>query len=157
MTDDARTAPPSAPDDARVPRRTVLDLALGATATGVGLLALAPAVRFAAPPDAPAVGSHGSLVGRREEFAENTARVVTLDGEPVLVLAMPGGDFRAFAARCTHLGCVVAYSPAREQIECPCHGGRFGCDGRVLAGPPPSPLRELTVVVRRDEVLVVRG
>jgi len=27
----------------------------------------------------------------------------------------------------------------------------------VLAGPPPSSLRELPVVVRRDEVMVVRG
>ncbi|MBP6834012.1 MAG: Rieske 2Fe-2S domain-containing protein [Deltaproteobacteria bacterium] len=155
MTDDARTVP--APDATPMARRTLLDLAVGATASGVGLLALLPAVRFATPPAQPTPGASGSVVGRREEFGENTARVVNLDGEPVLVLALPGGDFRAFMARCTHLGCVVSYNPAREQIECPCHGGRFGCDGRVLAGPPPSALRELPVVVRRDEVMVVRG
>ena len=154
MTDEAKTA--RAPEEPLVVRRTLLDIALGATAGGVGLIALLPAMRFASPPVRPVPGARESLAGRRAEFAENSAKVVTLDGEPVLVLALPGGDFRAFAARCTHLGCVVRYNPARERIECPCHGGRFGCDGRVLAGPPPSPLRELAVLVRRDEVLVVR-
>ena len=78
-------------------------------------------------------------------------------GEAKVLVAVPGGDLRAFSARCTHLGCIVAYSAEREQIECPCHGGRFAADGRVLAGPPPSPLRELPVVLRGNEVLVVRG
>jgi Rieske Fe-S protein len=155
MTDEGKA--PEAPASPRVPRRSLLDLALGLTAGGVGLLALVPAVRFATPPERPGVDARGSLAGRREEFAENSAKVVVVDGEPVLVIALPGGDFRAFVARCTHLGCVVAYSPEREQIECPCHGGRFGLDGRVTAGPPPSPLRELTVLVRHDEVRVVRG
>ena len=151
MTDDAKT------DPALRARRAVLDLALGATAGGVGLLALLPAVRFATPPARPTLGAPAALAGRREDFAENSARVVSVEGEPVLVIALPGGEFRAFGARCTHLGCVVTYRPATEQIECPCHGGRCGADGRVLAGPPPSPLRELAVVVRRDEVLVMRG
>ncbi len=138
-------------------RRSLLDLALVATAGGIGALAMLPAVRFATPPARPVPGDRQARAGRRDEFAENSAKVVMLDGEPVLVIALSGGDLRAFEARCTHLGCVVAYSPARERIECPCHGGRFGADGRVLAGPPPSPLRELTVIVRRGEVFVVRG
>lgn len=150
MTDDAKT------DPALRARRAVLDLALGATAGGVGLLALLRgALRHAArPPDA---RRPRRARRARRDFAENSARVVSVEGEPVLVIALPGGEFRAFGARCTHLGCVVTYRPATEQIECPCHGGRFGADGRVLAGPPPSPLRELAVVVRRDEVLVMRG
>ena len=151
MTDDAK------PPAALHARRAVLDLALGATAGGVGVLAVLPAVRFATPPAQPGVGARAAVAGRREEFAENSAKVVHLDGEPVLVIALPGGEFRAFGARCTHLGCVVTYRPTTEQIECPCHGGRYGSDGRVLAGPPPSPLRELAVEVRRDEVLVLRG
>lgn len=155
MTDDAKTVPALA--DTPVARRTLLDLALGVTAGGIGAVALIPAVRFATPPDRPSLGTRQVRAGRRDEFAENSAKVVTLDGEPVLVVALPGGDIRAFSARCTHLGCVVAYSPAHERIECPCHGGHFGADGRVLGGPPPSPLRELAVIVRRDEVLVVRG
>jgi Rieske Fe-S protein len=147
------------PDDAEPDRarRSLLDLALGVTAGAVAGVALIPAARFATPPARPAPGAASARVGPRAELAENTARLVSLDGEPVLVIALPGGDLRAFAARCPHLGCVVGYSPEAEQIRCPCHGGRFGCDGRVLAGPPPSPLREVTVVVRRGDVLVERG
>jgi Rieske Fe-S protein len=30
---------------------------------------------------------------------------------------------------------------------CPCHGGAYDRDGRVVAGPPPQPLQRLAVRV----------
>lgn len=146
------------PDPApKVPRRRMLDLAITATAGSVGALALIPAIRFATPPAQPNVGASGVVAGRRDEFPENTARLVTLDGDPVLVVAIAGGEIRAFGARCSHLGCIVQYSSASEQLECPCHGGRYAVDGRVVAGPPPAPLREYLVQIHGGEVVVVRG
>lgn len=151
---DPKDPPEAAP---KVARRRVLDLAITATAGSIGAMALVPAIRFATPPVAPNFGASFVVAGRRDEFPEQTARLVTLDGEPVLVVALPGGEIRAFAARCSHLGCIVQYSSASEQIECPCHGGRYAVDGRVVAGPPPSPLREYPVQIHGGDVVVVRG
>jgi Rieske Fe-S protein len=62
--------------------------------------------------------------------------------------------FRAFALKCTHLGCTASWReegwPALGRTEpvlfCPCHDGVFDPKtGEVLAGPPPSPLPEILV------------
>ena len=56
------------------------------------------------------------------------------------------GKLHAVSARCTHLGCIVEWNGAERSWDCPCHGSRFGIDGRVIQGPAVSPLerRELT-------------
>jgi glycine/D-amino acid oxidase-like deaminating enzyme/nitrite reductase/ring-hydroxylating ferredoxin subunit len=46
-------------------------------------------------------------------------------------------------ARCTHLGCLVAFNNAETSWDCPCHGSRFGVDGSVIQGPAVHPLRRL--------------
>ena len=46
----------------------------------------------------------------------------------------------ALSATCTHLGCQVQWTAVDRRFRCPCHGGVFDADGRVLAGPPPRPL-----------------
>ena len=37
--------------------------------------------------------------------------------------------------RCPHLGCALRYNAAEHSWDCPCHGSRFGEDGRLLDGP----------------------
>ncbi|MHB9091306.1 MAG: QcrA and Rieske domain-containing protein, partial [Chloroflexota bacterium] len=49
-------------------------------------------------------------------------------------------EFVVFNPACTHLGCPYGWSAEQNQFLCPCHGGVFGIDGTVLAGPPPRPL-----------------
>lgn len=49
---------------------------------------------------------------------------------------------RAFAARCTHLGCRITRT-ADGLIVCPCHGSKFRMDGSVAAGPATRPLELL--------------
>jgi Rieske Fe-S protein len=39
------------------------------------------------------------------------------------------------------------------QLVCPCHGGTYDAKtGRVLGGPPPTPLPKIAVHVRNGEV-----
>jgi cytochrome b6-f complex iron-sulfur subunit len=66
-----------------------------------------------------------------------------------------GGTVEAFSAVCTHLGCVIQWQPAHDQVwYCPCHHGRYGRDGRVLGGPPPRPLTPIAASVRDGQVIV---
>jgi cytochrome b6-f complex iron-sulfur subunit len=43
-------------------------------------------------------------------------------------------------AVCTHLGCVVPWTPAANKFQCPCHGSQYAPDGSVVRGPAPLPL-----------------
>ena len=55
-----------------------------------------------------------------------------------------GGQLRAFAVTCPHLGCSYDFDDAKKHFLCPCHGSEFALDGRVLHGPATSPLSHLT-------------
>lgn len=55
------------------------------------------------------------------------------------------GAVHRHSAVCPHLGCIVQWNPNEKSWDCPCHGSRFDCDGRVLNGPAGSPLRPVDV------------
>ncbi|NUN48608.1 MAG: ubiquinol-cytochrome c reductase iron-sulfur subunit [Candidatus Brocadiae bacterium] len=73
----------------------------------------------------------------------------SLRGTPFTLLITPAGPV-AFSLACTHARCVVAWNAASSEFLCPCHGGRFDAAGRVVAGPPPAPLRRLEVADAGD-------
>jgi nitrite reductase/ring-hydroxylating ferredoxin subunit len=73
---------------------------------------------------------------------------LSITGELVLNRSA-GGSVRAFAARCTHLGCRLE-RVIDGVIVCGCHGSRFHADGSVAAGPAVRPLAELRVNPNRE-------
>ncbi|MFG2553905.1 FAD-dependent oxidoreductase [Streptomyces sp. NPDC048581] len=77
-----------------------------------------------------------------EDIPPGEGAVVRMDGGQYAVHRDEKGRLQAVSARCTHLGCVVAFNSAEQAWECPCHGSRFAPDGRILHGPAVRPLRK---------------
>ena len=75
-------------------------------------------------------------------------RVVS-GGHPVEVLRTTEG-ITARSLLCTHMGCEVRWNQGLRTYNCPCHGGVYGADGVVVAGPPGRALRSVPVRIEGD-------
>jgi glycine/D-amino acid oxidase-like deaminating enzyme/nitrite reductase/ring-hydroxylating ferredoxin subunit len=78
------------------------------------------------------------------------ARVCTRHGRLIAARRDADGTLTMLSARCTHLGCVVAYNQDERSWDCPCHGSRFNLDGTVLSGPATKPLPRLRLKTKVD-------
>ena len=67
--------------------------------------------------------------------------------ETVVYLDREGDGYRALSATCSHLGCRVSWNDQTRHFHCPCHGGVYDRDGKVVAGPPPAALSRVNVRV----------
>lgn len=45
------------------------------------------------------------------------------------------GEMEFFSAACPHLGGVLHWNSVEHSWDCPCHGSRFDCHGKVIEGP----------------------
>lgn len=78
---------------------------------------------------------------------------IVLSDEGVVLVRGEGDEVHAFSTTCTHQGCPVS-EVTGGQIICPCHGSAFDAGtGEVVAGPAPSPLEQIDVVVEGEDVL----
>jgi len=48
-----------------------------------------------------------------------------------------------YSAICPHLGCIVQWNAIEKSFDCPCHGSRFSCEGKLLNGPARTDLQSL--------------
>jgi glycine/D-amino acid oxidase-like deaminating enzyme/nitrite reductase/ring-hydroxylating ferredoxin subunit len=55
------------------------------------------------------------------------------------------GKLQAFSAVCPHLGCVVQWNGEEKSFDCPCHGSRFTCSGKVVNGPARTDLKSIAI------------
>ena len=74
-------------------------------------------------------------VGSVDDLAPGEAAVIRSGLSKTAAYRDEDGTVHAVSARCTHLGCVVAWNAAEKSWDCPCHGSRFDMDGKVLQGP----------------------
>ncbi len=80
--------------------------------------------------------------------------VETTKKRSVYVTDKGNNEFVVFSRVCTHLNCFVRWDESNQQFLCPCHGGVFDKDGKVVAGPPPSPLQKLPTKVENGVLYV---
>ena len=83
-----------------------------------------------------------------EEFAElapGEGRVVKYNGEKVALYKDEHGDLHAINPICTHMKCSVAWNNAEQTWDCPCHGARYSCEGKMLTGPADHDLEKIEV------------
>ena len=154
--------------DTRATRRGVL--------AGVGLVGLAGAVSACgsggsssssagapsastAPATAPSSASASAGTGSAAGALATTSEIPVGSGkiftEQKVVVTQPvSGDFKAFSAVCTHMGCIVSQVSAGT-IDCPCHGSQYSIkDGAVVAGPAPSPLPAEAIKVSGTSIIL---
>lgn len=81
-------------------------------------------------------------------------RVRVRMGERPVELVRGPDHVRARSLWCTHMGCEVAWEPAKDRYCCGCHGGEFDEDGEPVAGPPERPLRVLVTHFEGTDVVI---
>ena len=137
-------------------RRDVLNWLLGSWLAGVFGSVIYPISRYLVPPEIPEAAPPSVNAGKAAEIAPNTGKIVPFGTQPVIVVRTSTGELRAFSGTCTHLSCTVQYRPDIERIWCACHNGHYDLTGKNVEGPPPRPLDRYDVVLKDDDVLVVR-
>ncbi len=54
------------------------------------------------------------------------------------------GEMEYMSAACTHLGGVVQWNGVEKSWDCPCHGARYNCHGKVIEGPAVKDLEPIS-------------
>jgi Rieske Fe-S protein len=156
----------ASPDDASGPavglsRRAVVAGAGGVAAVGLlaacggGSTATAPGTPAPAAPAAPApsaASGSGQALASTSSIPVGGGKVFA--DKDVVVTQPDAGEFKAFSATCTHMGCKVK-EVTNGVIACPCHGSKFAItDGSVVHGPAQKPLPAKSVSVDGDSIVL---
>jgi Rieske Fe-S protein len=150
-------------------RRESLTKLGGALGTAAGVAIVLPAIGFAVAPIFERPDESWEPVGPTDRFLVDTYR-------PVVFTIVPGigeagkttayiraadpsapfnekeGTYVAISTRCAHLGCPVKFVAAAGNFICPCHGGVYDFQGKVIGGPPVRPLDRFQTRVRNGQV-----
>ncbi len=164
MIEDGSVDRPTAPDEAS--RRTFLAQVIGGCIAFLTAVLGITGIAVTVGPALKREETSWLSLGDPDTFKEGVTTSVNLtvvrrDGwietnevKDVWVLRQPGGEFVVFNGRCTHLGCAYGWRSDQNQFACPCHGGMYGADGKVIGGPPPRPLDRLATRIEGGKLQV---
>ena len=130
-------------------RRNFLQWVISILSLGVFGAITNASVRYLLPP--PKLKKSGELSIPTAQIPGGSSLIVDYKGAPVIVVHT-ADKFAAFAATCTHLGCIVKWVGNEKSFFCPCHAGKFDLTGKVVAGPPPEPLHSIAIEVVDDMI-----
>jgi Rieske Fe-S protein len=122
------------------PAPSAMAMAPSAMAPSAGASAQGGAARGRSTPDRGRgrAAPRGIVLGAAREIPVGGGTIFTT--ARVVVTQPARGQYRAFSAVCTHVGCVLNQVTGGT-INCPCHGSRFTItNGAVVTGPAPAPL-----------------
>jgi nitrite reductase/ring-hydroxylating ferredoxin subunit len=143
----------------------LVGLASAITACGAGTSSTSPAAGNAAATPA-AAGSTAASSAAAGASSSGGAKALAatseipvgsgmiFPGSQVVVTQPTAGEFKAFSAVCTHMGCIVNQI-SNGTIDCPCHGSQYSiATGDVVTGPAPRPLPAKQIKVSGSSVFL---
>jgi Rieske Fe-S protein len=150
-------------------RRTALTRAGAAVGGLAGAVIVLPAVGFAVAPIFDSPEEHWESVGPVSRFTADTYKPVVFTlvegigeagkttayvrrGDPKTFPDERTDTYIALSTRCAHLGCPVRFVSAAGNFICPCHGGVYDFEGKVIGGPPVRPLDRFQTRVQNGQV-----
>ena len=135
-------------------RRKFIQRVLGGSLTLVSGSVIYPVFRFMTPPESSEAETSSVLVGTVNDLSPGSSKTFRFGTKPGLRIRSDSGEYFAYIAICSHLGCVVQHSKEKNGIWCACHDGLFDLHGNVVSRPPPKALTPLSVIVQNDEIYV---
>ena len=125
--------------------------------TAAGNAATTPAAAGSTTASSAAAGGASSSTGAKALAATSqipVGRGMIFPGPQVVVTQPTAGEFKAFSAICTHMGCIVNQI-SNGTIDCPCHGSQYSITtGDVVTGPAPRPLPAKQIKVSGGSVFL---
>jgi len=89
-----------------------------------------------------------------EDMAPGSVKTFAWGSKPGLLKRNDDGSYWAFVGVCTHLDCNVSYLPEQKKFFCACHDGWYDEFGKNIAGPPPAPLRRLSLFIEKSDLVI---
>jgi Rieske Fe-S protein len=95
----------------------------------------------------------GIVLGAASDIPVGGGKIYT--AAKVVVTQPTRGQYKAFSAVCTHVGCIMS-EVAHGTIDCPCHGSEFKITtGAVVTGPAPAPLPKKQIKIVDGQVVLL--
>lgn len=85
------------------------------------------------------------------DLAPGEGKIIKMETQAIGIHKDEQGVLHAVNASCTHMKCTVVWNLVEKSWDCPCHGGRFSCDGKVLNGPATRDLEYVNIELIASE------
>ena len=82
----------------------------------------------------------GGDVSTEASIQPNSGAVIRQGMRKIAVYRDEEGEFHRCSAMCPHAKAVVQWNDAEKTWDCPAHGSRFDCGGKVIQGPANADL-----------------